>query len=182
MNRQSSSAPLDDHHHGVGTRKAKNQAYVLEIKNGALIVLSWLPCTHHSLLHVFVYFLFSSSFLVTKLFQTLFTYPDILFVKKQTMNASCCLLYMMCKIVEWSFQQLKMESNICAKIKTFLSPILCLCICVSLLLHLSLESFFVSDVVTTMDIQSRKHHHHGVFWWMITKARGQPNELITQDL
>jgi hypothetical protein len=66
-----------------------------------------------------------------------------------------------------------MESNICAKIKTFLSPIL---------LHLSLESFFVSDVVTTMDIQSRKHHHHGVFWWMITKARGQPNELITQDL
>jgi hypothetical protein len=56
------------------------------------------------------------------------------------------------------------------------------CICVSFLLHLLLESFFVGGVVTTMDFPSMKHHHHGVFKWMITEARGQPNELITQDL
>lgn len=75
-----------------------------------------------------------------------------------------------------------MESHICAKIETFPSPILCVCICVSFLLHLLLESFFVGGVVTTMDFPSMKHHHHGVFKWMITEARGQPNELITQDL
>jgi hypothetical protein len=45
-----------------------------------------------------------------------------------------------------------------------------------------LESCFACDVVTTMDLPSKKHHHHGVFKWMIIEARGQPNELIAQDL
>jgi len=73
-----------------------------------------------------------------------------------------------------------MESHICAKIEAFPFPILCVCIYVFVLLLL--ESFFLSGVVTTMDFPSRKHHHHGVFRWMTTEARGQPNELITQDL
>jgi hypothetical protein len=53
---------------------------------------------------------------------------------------------------------------------------------VSLLLHLLLESCFVGDVGTTMDLPSKKHHHHGVFKGMITEAKGQPNELVAQDL
>ncbi len=40
----------------------------------------------------------------------------------------------------------------------------------------------IGDVDITMDLPSKKHHHHGVFRWMIIEAKGQPNELIPQDL
>ncbi len=145
----------------------------------SLLSHSWHTHTTHCLiLCLFPFFLLSLQLSFFKLFP----YILIFFAKKQTMNTSSCLLYMMCKLVELPFQQLKVESHLCAKIKTSPSPILCGCMHVSLLLHLLLESCFVGDVGTTMDLPSKKHHHHGVFKGMITEAKGQPNELVAQDL